>query len=150
MSYTEIGSKGGLSNSRLYNIWLHMKGRCCRKTDDHFENYGGRGIKVCDEWKNNFRSFYEWSMSNGYKNDLTIDRIDNNGDSEPSNCRWVSMKSQCNNRRSNILITINNESHNIQEWSDISGIKYCTIYQRIKRGWKGADILKGGDHLLGC
>lgn len=148
MGYTEVGSKGGLSNSRLYNIWLHMKGRCFRKTDDHYPHYGGRGITVCDDWKN-FESFRTWSLSNGYADDLTIDRINNDGNYEPSNCRWISMKKQCNNRRSNILVTINNVTHNIQEWSELSGLKYHTIYRRIKHGWSGVEILKGGELILG-
>lgn len=149
MGYVDIGSKGGLSKSRLYNIWLHMKGRCYRKTDDHFKDYGGRGIQVCEEWKNDFNSFRIWSESHGYKNNLSIDRIDNDRNYEPSNCRWVSMKEQCNNRRSNILITIEGVTHNIKEWSELSGVKYHTIYQRMVRGWTGKDLLKGGDFVLG-
>jgi hypothetical protein len=149
MGYKEVGLKGGLSQSRLYNTWLHMKGRCYRKTDEHFKYYGARGIKMCDQWKEDFNSFREWSLSNGYKAGLTIDRINNNGDYEPSNCRWVSMKDQCNNRRSNILVTINGVTHNIQEWSEISGVKYHTVYRRFKCGWTGIELLKGGVLVLG-
>ena len=141
--YRDVGPRGGLSNSRLYNIWLHMKGRCYRKTDDHYKFYGARGITVCEEWKNDFKEFYNWAMSNGYSDRLTIDRIDNNGNYEPSNCRWVNIKTQCNNRTTNVIVTINGETHNIKEWSEITGIKYATIYQRIKRGLTGVDIIKG-------
>ena len=141
--YIEIGSKGGKSNSRLYNIWLHMKGRCYRKTDDHYEHYGEKGITMCDEWKNDFKAFYDWAMSNGYADNLTIDRINVNGNYEPSNCRWVTMKEQCNNRTSNVILTINGESHNIQKWSEITGIKYHTIYARMKRGLNGVDLIRG-------
>ena len=141
--YIEIGSKGGRSNSRLYNIWLHMKGRCYRKSDDHYKHYGSRGITVCDEWKNDFKAFYDWSMSNGYSDDLTIDRINNDGNYEPSNCRWVTMKEQCNNRTSNVVLTIDGKSHNIKKWSEITGIKYHTIYARVKRGLNGIDVIRG-------
>lgn len=81
-------------------------------------------------------------MSNGYSDELTIDRIDVNGNYEPSNCRWVDRKTQCNNRTTNVIVTVNGETHNIKEWSEITGIKYATIYQRIKRGLTGVDIIK--------
>ena len=142
--YIEIGSKGGRSNSRIYNTWLHMKGRCYRKTDDHYKHYGEKGITMCDEWKNDFKAFHDWSMSNGYADNLTIDRINNDGNYEPSNCRWVTMKEQCNNRTSNVILTINGESHNIQGWSEITGIKYHTIYARMKRGLNGVDLIREG------
>lgn len=145
MAYVEIGKKGGRSNSRLYNIWLHIKARCYKHSDEHFHWYGGRGITMCEEWKNDFKAFYDWAMSHGYSDELTIDRIDNDGNYEPSNCRWVTRKEQSNNRRSNIPITIEDVTHNIQEWSELTGIKYHTIYYRIKNGKTGLDILKGGD-----
>lgn len=115
----------------LYEVWKSMKQRCYNSNNYAYHNYGLRGIKVCDNWKNSFINFYEWSINNGYKKGLTIDRINNNGNYEPSNCRWVNRVVQRNNTRFNNYITINNETKTLSEWAKEFGFKPETIRNRI-------------------
>ena len=91
--------KHNLTYTRLYKTWTNMKGRCYNKKDKNYKHYGGRGIKICDEWRNNFINFYNWSITHGYRDDLTIDRIDVNGNYEPENCRFITIKEQQSNKR---------------------------------------------------
>lgn len=95
---SNANAKHRLHDSRLYNIWCGMKQRCFYKNHVRYHRYGARGITVCDEWKNDFQAFYDWSMSHGYADDLTIDRINNDGNYEPSNCRWATPKEQYKNQ----------------------------------------------------
>lgn len=131
-----------MSGTRLYEIWQGMKSRCYKKHDASYHRYGGRGITVCDEWLNDFKTFYDWATNNGYNDKLTIDRIDNNGNYEPKNCRWSTMKEQCNNRNSNINITIGNTTKNLMQWCEIFNVDYKTVYARYQRnGFESIDRL---------
>lgn len=125
----------GKYNTRIYRIWNKMKGRCNNKRNTHYDCYGGRGIRVCDEWLNDFQKFYKWSVENEYNNNLTIDRIDVDGNYEPNNCRWVSMKVQANNRRTNAQIEFNGKTQNIAKWAEELGINKRTLSNRFERGW---------------
>lgn len=128
-------TKHSLSGTKLYMIWKSMKQRCSNQNNKDYPNYGERGIKVCDEWSRDFQAFYDWSTQNGYIEGLSIDRIDTNGNYEPVNCRWITIKQQANNLRKNINITFNGTTHTLSEWSDITGIKYKTLMQRYVNGW---------------
>lgn len=126
----------GLTKTRLYRIWHHIKERCYNSNNNAYKNYGGRGIKMCNEWLSNFVNFYNWAISNGYNDDLTIDRINNNSNYEPKNCHWVNRTYQTRNRRNTIKFTFENESKTLQEWAGIKNIKYHTLYQRVyKLNW---------------
>lgn len=125
----------GLSNSRLCDIWNRIKQRCYNCKCNDFPYYGGRGITICDEWLHDFMLFYNWAISNGYRDNLTIDRIDVNGNYDPSNCRWATNKAQQNNKRNNRLLTYNNKSQTIAQWADEYGMSYGKLYNRILRGW---------------
>lgn len=128
------------SHSRLYRIWNSMKKRCSNPNDPAYKNYGGRGIKVCDEWSKSFSDFRDWAISSGYDENaekfvFTIDRIDVNGNYCPDNCRWATPKMQCNNRRNNRNIIFRGECHTISEWSSIAGTPQDVIRYRLKAGW---------------
>ena len=123
---------GGIS--RLYQCYRGMKHRC--KHDPYYRN-----VSVCDEWLTDPQSFFDWAMSNGYQDNLTLDRIDNNGNYEPLNCRWVTIAEQQNNKRNNHLVEIDGVTKTVSEWSRFSGIPYSTLSKRIKRGWKTERLL---------
>jgi hypothetical protein len=122
--------KHGMSNARLYNIWSKMKNRCENPSSKFFKRYGGRGISVCEEWKDPKR-FFEWSLSHGYEEGLTIDRIDNYGNYCPENCRWVDTKTQENNRGNNRYFTFNGKTQSLSMWCEELHQNYKTAYKRI-------------------
>lgn len=133
--------KHGLSGSRLYYIYDNMIRRCYNESCEKYANYGGRGITVCDQWRNDRQAFFDWAMASGYADDLTIDRIDVNGNYCPENCTWSTQKEQANNRTSNKAIEYNGELHTVAEWAEILGINSTTIYKRLSDGWSIEDAL---------
>lgn len=141
---TTHGGKG----TRLYYIWLSMKDRCENPLNKNYKYYGAKGIRLCDEW-HNFATFREWAIQNGYKDNLTIDRIDVHGIYEYSNCRWVDRVTQANNRSNTIYIEYNGENHTCAEWSRILGIPYDTINNRYHAGMTPCDILSTTKHKTG-
>lgn len=112
-----------------------MKTRCNNPKSKAYHRYGGRGIEVCPEWSNSFRLFEKWALENGYNDSLTLDRIDNNKGYSPENCRFVTYTQNNQNRRDNVFLEFNGESHCLTEWSRIVGISQSVLSNRLKRGW---------------
>lgn len=133
--------KHGKSNTRLFRIWAHIKDRCFNNKNDAYKNYGARGIGMFPEWKNDFMAFYNWAMANGYRDNLTIDRIDNNSGYSPNNCRWITMKEQHRNTRRNTFLIYRGEKRCVSEWGELLGISKETLLSRIKNGWSVERIL---------
>ena len=128
---TKHGLSGGQGNyTRLYRIWLNMRRRCNNRRDQDYPYYGGRGIKVCKEW-DNYAAFHDWAMKNGYADHLTLDRINNNGDYCPENCRWATRKEQVRNTRQNHFITFNGKTMTIAEWAEYLGVSSTVLRTRF-------------------
>lgn len=123
----------GNSKSKLYSVWHGMKNRCHNTNASDYADYGGRGITVCPEWRGSFESFQKWALSNGFKPDLTIERVDTNKGYSPDNCTWATSKEQARNRRSSQWHTINGETKLFSEWCEEYGISRSTVYNRMKR-----------------
>lgn len=123
----------GMSHTKLYYVWNNIKRRCYEKTNPAYKNYGGRGIKMCDSWKNSFESFGEWALNNGYSDSLTIERVDVNGNYCPENCTWIPRNKQQNNRTSCLFYTYNGETKNLMEWCNYFNMPYMTVYTRLFR-----------------
>lgn len=141
-SWKKVGErtyKHGMKKTRLYRVWNGIKKRCFNENEPSYPQYGGRGITVCDEWKNDFQAFYDWAITNGYdknskRGECTIDRIDVNGNYEPSNCRWVDMKIQSRNRRNTIYIEQNGEKISLIELCEKQDLNYSRVQSRMARG----------------
>lgn len=125
----------GMTSTRVFRIWIDVKRRCVNPRTKNYKHYGARGITVCEEWKNDFMAFYNWSISNGYQENLTIDRIDVNGNYEPNNCRWATTKEQNANKTTARLIEFNGRTQYLFQWSTETGINSATILSRIRDGW---------------
>lgn len=132
----KFGEKHGKSHTRLYKIWKGMKRRCYSKTCETYKNYGGKGIEVCKEWKDNFENFYSWAMDNGYndqvkRGECTIERKDYNGNYEPNNCEWKTIQEQQSNKRTNHLVTYKGKTQTLTNWAKELGMDRCTLRDRL-------------------
>lgn len=127
------------SDSKLYNTWASMKDRCSNHKSNNYKNYGMRGIKVCDEWKNDYSTFKQWALENGYDEkggkNCSIERIDVNGNYCPENCKWATAKEQMNNTRRNTVIEYNGKQMTLAQWADYLGMNYSSFMSRWSRGW---------------
>ncbi len=135
----------GLTDTRLYNSWCSMKARCYNHKNKEYNRYGGRGITICAEWKNNFKTFYDWAMANGYSDDLSIDRIDVNGNYEPANCCWATDMEQAGNRRSNVYVEYQGELMCFAEAARRSGLNQGTLKDRYYRNDRGERLFRPVD-----
>lgn len=133
--------KDGRKGTRLYSIYRNMLNRCYNPITYAYKYYGGRGIKVCSDWLTDFIYFKNWALNNGYHDNLTLDRIDVEGEYAPYNCRWVAMDVQCNNRRNNHYITYHNETLTVKQWCDELGLNYNTVRSRLQSGWNEIDAI---------
>lgn len=120
-------------DKRLRQIYYDMKQRCYNSKRKNYKDYGGRGITICDEWLQNSNTFYEWALTNGYSDDLTIDRIDNHRGYSPENCRWATQKQQSNNKRSSVLITYKGKTQTVAQWAEEYGHDVCMLRERLFR-----------------
>lgn len=130
---------GQMRNPRLYSLWNTMRHRCEDPKRESYQRYGGRGIKVCQEW-HDANTFMDWAESHGYKPGLQLDRIDNDGDYSPENCRWVTAKDNSRNKRTNRLLTINGKTKTVSEWCEVYDVSPYTVYWWIReKGYKYAE-----------
>lgn len=135
-----FAKKHGMYGTRLYHIWNGLNGRCNNPNNKDYANYGGRGISVCDEWRE-AQNFFDWAIDNGYSHELSLDRINTNGDYCPNNCRWITVNEQQRNKRNNRIIEYNGKKHCIAEWAELTGIPKQTIVSRLRYGWDVKDVL---------
>lgn len=132
-----ISRTHGMSNTKLYRVWRGMKQRCNPKDINHKSRYSSRGIKVCEDWANSFEKFYQWALMNGYQEGLTIDRINNDGIYEPSNCRWTTTYIQARNKRSNVMVEHNGKILCISDWEKELGYGNDSLGRRYRMGDRG-------------
>jgi hypothetical protein len=132
----------GGTHEKLFRVWGHIKERCCNPTHKNFKDYGGRGIGICDEWKNDYKSFRDFCLAHGWQEGLQINRIDNNRDYSPDNVNFVTAKQNSNNRRSSVCVKVRGEVLTISEVAQKYKIPYFTIWRRHKKGWPDDDLIK--------
>lgn len=139
----ESNIKGDKTKERLHRIWKNMKQRCTNPNFPDYKKYGARGITICVEWKDSFQAFYDWSISNGYCNDLTIDRIDNDKGYSPDNCRWADKETQDSNKRTNRYITYKGVTKTATQWAKVLGVHPESILSRMRKNLPKEDVLFG-------
>lgn len=132
----------GLNRTRIHHIYLDMKQRCYNPKNHAYRNYGARGIKLCTEWYDDFMSFFTWSMSHGYADNLTIARIDVNKGYSPDNCRWISLTEQQTNRRTTRLITYRGKTQSLKDWAIEKNMNYDKLRWRLDN-WENLDKVFG-------
>ena len=128
-------TKHGLEHTRIYRIWRGMLNRCYNPRSNRYHRYGGRGITVCDEWKNDVKAFYDWALSSGYREELTIERKDNDGPYCPENCTWATVKEQLNHTSRNRFVTVGGITKTVSQWAEETGLTTGIVFGRLKRGW---------------
>lgn len=142
--FRNMTTKHGVSvkSRKIHSAWHDMIARCYNKDLKTYKNYGGRGINVCQEWRDNIEVFHKWCMNNGFRKDLTLDRKDNNGDYSPSNCRWVSQQMQCKNRSTNVFIEHNGRKETLTDTAKRYGLTPQSIRYRLRKGWSMKEALE--------
>jgi hypothetical protein len=141
---SKANMRHGDANTSLWRRYKHMQWRCSNPNSPDYKNYGGRGIKVSREW-DTYEKFKAWALLNGYRDDLTIDRIDVNGDYEPSNCRWITLEQQQSNRRDSVFIMFNGEQKTVSQWARIIGVNPNKIYYLKRKGISDDEIMRHFD-----
>ncbi len=140
----ELCTTHGMAGKRIYNLYYSMRGRCYNPDSISYKKYGAKGIAVCDEWlgQNGFVNFYNWAMSNGYAENLTLDRIDGTKGYSPDNCRWATYKEQANNTKATVFLTYKGETKPASEWAEITGISQSAITGRKRKGWSDEECIE--------
>ena len=138
----DVNTTHGMSKTRLYKIWRKMKDRCYNPKHTHYEFYGGKGICICEEWKDDFEAFKDWAVMSGYSDYLTIERIDNDIGYNKENCKWATVKEQNNNKGDNVFYTYNGFKLTMAEWAERYGINYGTFCKRLYAGWSFKDAIE--------
>lgn len=144
----KLAQTHGESRTRLYKLYKGIRQRCLNVNSPAYKYYGGKGIVLCDEWLNDFLKFKEWCICNQYTDEKTIDRIDPNGNYEPSNCRWVSFEKQQNNKLNSFFLTIDNNTKTIAEWAKHNGINKQTLYSKFYRLFKELNLIDSNLELI--
>lgn len=137
----------GMSDTKLYGVWAAMRNRCNNPKNKSYSDYGGRGIRVCEEWESS-DEFFKWALENGYHEGLEIDRINTDGDYCPSNCRWIPRVANARNKRNNVLIKHGNDEKTISEWAEYYGVNYKNLCRNLKKGYSLDEAIqreKSGD-----